>query len=156
MTTTHYFDNWHHHHRPSSSTSQADRFHPRHRPSTSNVPSRIDGLKRRNESSIKSHSSIAVGLSSPPLIHPSRHSTPSTPINNGPSKVHSPYPFPSEHPQSQSTKAQEPCQNLDQSDAMAPKLTRAAAKAKELQEEDTPLLNCLKNIKNAKVQEGPF
>ena len=39
---------------------------------------------------------------------------------------------------------------------MAPKLTRAVAKAKELQAEDTPLLNRLKNIKNIKVQEGPF
>ena len=39
---------------------------------------------------------------------------------------------------------------------MAPKLTRAAAKAKELQAEDTPLLNRLKNIKNVKVQEDPF
>ena len=39
---------------------------------------------------------------------------------------------------------------------MAPKLTRAAAKEKELQAKDTPLLNRLKNIKNAKVQEGPF
>ena len=39
---------------------------------------------------------------------------------------------------------------------MAPKLTRATAKAKELQAEDTPLLNRLKNIKNTKVQEGPF
>ena len=39
---------------------------------------------------------------------------------------------------------------------MALKLTRAAAKAKELQAEETPLLNRLKNIKNAKVQEGPF
>ena len=39
---------------------------------------------------------------------------------------------------------------------MAPKLTKAAAKAKELQAEDTPLLNRLKNIKNSKVQEGPF
>ena len=43
------------------------------------------------------------------------------------------------------------CQNPDQSDAMAPKLTRATAKEKELQAEDTPLLNRLKNIKNAKV-----
>ena len=39
---------------------------------------------------------------------------------------------------------------------MAPKLTRAAAKAKELQAEDTPLVQRLKNIKAAKVQEGPF
>ena len=39
---------------------------------------------------------------------------------------------------------------------MAPKLTRAAAKAKELQAEDTPLVQRLKNIKTAKVQEGPF
>ena len=39
---------------------------------------------------------------------------------------------------------------------MAPKITRAVAKAKELQAKDTPFLNRLKNIKNAKVQEGPF
>ena len=39
---------------------------------------------------------------------------------------------------------------------MAPKLTRAAAKAKEFQAEDTPLVQRLKHIKNAKVQEGPF
>ena len=39
---------------------------------------------------------------------------------------------------------------------MAPKLTRDAAKEKELQAEDTPLLNRLKNIKNVKVQEDPF
>ena len=39
---------------------------------------------------------------------------------------------------------------------MAPKLTRAMAKAKELQAEDTPLVQRLKNIKTAKVQEGPF
>ena len=39
---------------------------------------------------------------------------------------------------------------------MAPKLTRATTKEKELQAEDTPLISHLKNIKNAKVQEGPF
>ena len=39
---------------------------------------------------------------------------------------------------------------------MAPKLTRAVTKEKELQAKDTPLLNRLKNIKNTKVQEGPF
>ena len=64
--------------------------------------------------------------------------------------------YPNEHPQSQSTKDQEPCQNPDQSDAMAPKLTRATTKEKELQAEDTPLLNRLKNIEKTMVQEGPF
>ena len=39
---------------------------------------------------------------------------------------------------------------------MAPKLTRAVAKAKELQAEETPLVQILKNIKTAKVQEAPF
>ena len=39
---------------------------------------------------------------------------------------------------------------------MAPKRTRAAAKAQELQEADSPLLQRLKRIQNAKVQEGPF
>ena len=90
MTATHYFDNRHHHHRPSSSTSQDDHFHQWPQPSTSKVPSCIDGFERRNRSSIKSHSSIAVGLSTPPLIHPFRHSTTPMPINNGQSKVHSP------------------------------------------------------------------
>ena len=39
---------------------------------------------------------------------------------------------------------------------MAPKLTRAVAKARELQAEDTPLVRRLKNIKNAKVQDGQW
>ena len=39
---------------------------------------------------------------------------------------------------------------------MAPKQTRAETKVKELQVEDTPLIRKLKNIKNAKVQEGPW
>ena len=37
---------------------------------------------------------------------------------------------------------------------MAPRQTRAATKAKELQAEDIPLIRRLKHIKNAKVQEG--
>ena len=36
---------------------------------------------------------------------------------------------------------------------MAPKQTRAAAKTKELQTAETPLMRRLRNIKNAKVQE---
>ena len=43
-----------------------------------------------------------------------------------------------------------------QTDKMAPKQTRAAAKAKELQTAETPLVRRLKNIKNAKVQEGSW
>ena len=39
---------------------------------------------------------------------------------------------------------------------MAPKQTRASAKAKELQTAETPLVWRLKNIKNAKVQEGSW
>ena len=39
---------------------------------------------------------------------------------------------------------------------MAPKLNRAAAKVRELQAEDTPLVRHLKNIKNAKVQDGQW
>ena len=39
---------------------------------------------------------------------------------------------------------------------MAPKQTRASTKAKEIQAADTPLVRRLKNIKNAKVQEGPW
>ena len=39
---------------------------------------------------------------------------------------------------------------------MAPKQTRASAKAKELQTTETPLVRRLKNIKNAKVQEGSW
>ena len=39
---------------------------------------------------------------------------------------------------------------------MAPKQTRALTKAKEIQAADTPLVRRLKNIKNAKVQEGPW
>ena len=39
---------------------------------------------------------------------------------------------------------------------MAPKQTRASTKAKELQDADTPLVRRLKNIKNMKVQEGPW
>ena len=39
---------------------------------------------------------------------------------------------------------------------MDPKLTQASTKAKELQAEDTPLVRKLKNIKNAKVQEGQW
>ena len=39
---------------------------------------------------------------------------------------------------------------------MAPKLTRAAAKAQEIQARDTPLVQRMKHIKNAKIQEGPF
>ena len=155
MTATHPFDNRQHFHRPSSSTIHADRFHHRHRPSTSRVPSHINGLERRTRSP-KSHSSITVGLSSPPLIHPVRHSTIPTPINNGPSKVHSPHPLQIEHSHPPSTSTHEPCSNSDQSKIMAPKLTHTAAKAKELQVEDTPLVQRLKNIKNAKVQEGPF
>ena len=39
---------------------------------------------------------------------------------------------------------------------MSPKQTRASTKAKEIQAADTPLVHRLKNIKNAKVQEGPW
>ena len=39
---------------------------------------------------------------------------------------------------------------------MAPKQTRASAKAKELQTAETPIVRRLKNIKNAKVQEGSW
>ena len=39
---------------------------------------------------------------------------------------------------------------------MAPKQTRAVAKAKELQTTETPLMRRLKFIKNAKVQEGSW
>ena len=39
---------------------------------------------------------------------------------------------------------------------MAPKQTRASTKAKEIQATDTPLVHRLKNIKNTKVQEGPW
>ena len=39
---------------------------------------------------------------------------------------------------------------------MAPKLTRVATKTRELQAEDTPLVHRLKNIKNAKVQDGQW
>ena len=39
---------------------------------------------------------------------------------------------------------------------MAPKQTRALAKAKELQTTETPLVRRLKNIKNAMVQEGSW
>ena len=131
MTATDPSDNRHHFHRPSSSTSHADHFHHRHRPLTSRVPSHINGLKRRTRSP-KSHSSITVGLSSPPLLQPVRHSTIPTPINNGPSKVHSPQPLHTEQSHPPSTSTHEPCSNFDQSEIMAPKLTRAAAKAKEL------------------------
>ena len=155
MITTHPFDNRHHFHRPSSSTRHADHFHHRHRPLTSRVTSHINGLERRTRSP-RLHSSIAVGLSSPPLIQPVRHSTTPTPINNGLPKVHSPHPLHTEHSHSPSTKSHEPCYQSDQSDIMAPKLTRAAAKEKELQAEDTPLVQRLKHIQNAKVREGPF
>ena len=66
------------------------------------------------------------------------------------------HPLHTEHSHSPSTKSHEPCYQSDQSDTMAPKLTRAAAKANEFQTEDTPLVQRLKHIKNAKVQEGPF
>ena len=39
---------------------------------------------------------------------------------------------------------------------MAPKQSRASAKAKELQTAETPLVRRLKNIKNAKVEEGSW
>ena len=39
---------------------------------------------------------------------------------------------------------------------MAPQQTRASDKAKELQTTETPLVRILKNIKNAKVQEGSW
>ena len=39
---------------------------------------------------------------------------------------------------------------------MAPKQTRALTKVKEIQDTDTPLVHRMKNIKNAKVQEGPW
>ena len=39
---------------------------------------------------------------------------------------------------------------------MAPKQTRASAKAKELHTAETPLVRRLKNIKNAKVKEGSW
>ena len=39
---------------------------------------------------------------------------------------------------------------------MAPKQTRAAAKAKELQTAETPLVRRLKNIKNSKVHESSW
>src|SRR5882757_6929224 len=75
MTATHPFDNRLHLHRPSSSTDHVDRSHHRHRQPTWSVPSRINGLEPRPRFT-KSHSSVAVGLSSPPLLHPVRHSTP--------------------------------------------------------------------------------
>ena len=39
---------------------------------------------------------------------------------------------------------------------MAPKQTRVLTKSKELKAVDTPLVHRLKNIKNAKVQEGSW
>ena len=39
---------------------------------------------------------------------------------------------------------------------MEPEQTKAATKAKELQTAETPLMRRLKNIKNAKVQEGSW
>ena len=39
---------------------------------------------------------------------------------------------------------------------MAPKQTRASTKTKEIQAVDTPLVHRMKNIKNAKVQEGSW
>ena len=39
---------------------------------------------------------------------------------------------------------------------MAPKQTKASTKEKEIQDPNTPLVHRLKNIKNAKVQEGPW
>ena len=39
---------------------------------------------------------------------------------------------------------------------MAPKQTRASAKTKELQAMEKPLVRRLKNIKNAKMQEGSW
>ena len=41
-------------------------------------------------------------------------------------------------------------------DKIAPKQIKALAKAKELQIVETPLVRRLKNIKNAKVQEGSW
>ena len=153
MTATHPFDNRLHFHRPSSSTDHVDRSHHRHRPPTWSVPSRINGLEPRPRFT-KSHSSVAVGLSSPPLIHPVRHSTPPAPINNGHSTVHSPHHAPTEHSNSPSTEICEPCKNSDQSvqsATMAPKRTRASAKAQELQAADSPLLQRLRRIQNAKA-----
>ena len=55
------------------------------------------------------------------------------------------------------TKNQEYQSKFDQhTNKMAPKQTRAIAKAKELQTAETPLMRRLKKIKNSKVQEGSW
>ena len=151
MTGNRYFNHRHHHLRPSSLTSRVDHSQHWHWSMTSKVPSRIYDLEHRKQFTITPHSRIATGMSSPPLIHPFPHAVTPSPINTGPSKVHSPHPLHTEHSHIQSTKNPETYSNPEQKDRMAPKQTRVATKAKELQAEDTPLVCRLKNIKNAKV-----
>ena len=72
-----------------------------------------------------------------------------------PEKDHLPYSEEIKKPSIQKFESSDPIRKADQeTDKMAPKQTRAAAaKTKELQSVETPLMRRLRNIKNAKVHE---
>ena len=151
MTGKQHFATRHHDHQPSSSTIPVDHSQHQYQPMSSIVPLRIHDLEHRKKVTINSHSHPPAGTSRPPLIHPSPHTTTTSPINTGLLKDHSPQSIQREHHSTQSTKSREPLSDIDQTNTMAPKQTRASTKAKEIQAADTPLVRRMKNIKNAKV-----
>ena len=81
--------------------------------------------------------------------------SPAPPINIRPEKDHLPYFEEIEQFSSHKIENREPVRKFNQeTDEIAPKQTRAAAaKTKERQSAETPLMRRLRNIKNAKVQE---
>ena len=153
MTENHHFNNQHHAHRHNT----IDRSHNRHRPTNSEIPSCLHDYGQQNQITINANSSVHAGPSRPPLIHPSTETSNASTINIEPLKDHLSHLKQREQLSNQMTESQEYRSKIhQQTNKMAPKQTRAVAKAKELQTTETPLVRRLKNIKNAKVQEGSW
>ena len=77
MAGNHHYDNQHHAHRHNT----VDRSHDRHRPMTSKVPSHLHDYERQNQITINANSSVHVGPSCLPLIHPSTKMSNASTIN---------------------------------------------------------------------------
>ena len=128
MTGNHHLDNRHHGHRHNTidhfhrPTTTINHSHNRHRLTTSIVPSRIHDIECRKQFTINAHSSILVGTSRLPLIHPLTHTSTASLINTGLPKDHSPQFIQREHQSIQTTESREYLSEIDhQTDKMAPK-----------------------------------
>ena len=147
-----HFDNRHQTHRHTTINHSRDR----HWPTTLKVKSCLHNYgqkEHQNQITINANPRDCNGTSLLPLIHPSTETSPTPPINIGSEKDHLLYFEEIEQFNSQKFERWEPVRKVNQeTDEMAPKQTRAvAAKTKELQSGETPLMWRLRNIKNAKV-----